>query len=103
MALVDSTTLANDGVFQNKIQAAMVLAAVNISAEPSTTHNVVDQKRFALASQVLNNPASFVVRFANTAIAAGTLTSQSSDGDIFAALGGIWNALAGVSSADQAR
>ena len=103
MALVDSTTLANDGVFQNRIQAAMVLAAVNISSEPSTIHPAVDLKRFQLATQVVNNPAAFVVRFSNTAIAAGTLTAQSADVDIFASMGGIWNVLAGVSSADQGK
>ena len=102
MAYTNDDTLSSDVTFSGRIRMAMVKAATQISSEARTVRNAVDQKRNALAVKILNDPASFTVRFVHAAIEAGALTSASTDAQLDTAVSGVWNGIAGVTTQDAA-
>jgi hypothetical protein len=70
-----TATLATDPLFRQRVQAAMVTAALNVAAEAvgGQDTNTYGQ-RHALAVEVLNNPGSYLDRF-SWAVAANTTVS----------------------------
>lgn len=76
-SLMATATLANDAGFRSRVQAAMMVAALNVAAEAvggqdSSTY----QLRHQLAVQVLNSPAGYLDRFAWAVAANSTVSSD---------------------------
>jgi len=101
MAYTDDAVLAEDQAFQNRVRMSIVNTATAVASEPSTTKNHVDDKRSTLAKSVLNDPQSYVQRFTNAMIRAGSLTTTSTDANLDAAASAVWNGMAGVTSEDK--
>lgn len=93
MTLATQVTAATDPVFVGLVQQAIIVAAINISAEARNTPD--DANRIAFAKSVLNSPASFAPNFAQ-GVASQGLDKNSADAAISTAVAAIWNAYAGV-------
>lgn len=102
MTYTADDTLATDVTFQARIRMAIVQAANAVASEARTVRNTVDQKRNSLANKVLNDPATYVIRFTYAAIRAGNLLTGSTDAQIDTAVSSVWNGVAGVTTADLA-
>jgi hypothetical protein len=93
-------TLSQTQSFQNTIQMALISVALTVAVTAPSGDAVIDGLRNALAAAVLNNPAVYVARFTVAAIEEGALTAASTDAQIFAAVGNVWSAIAGVTTRD---
>lgn len=102
MAYTSDDALTSDLAFQGRVRMSMVNAARQIATEARTVKPQVDLKRNALAVKVLNDPASFVVRFTHAAIEAGGLAGGSTDVNLDTAIAGVWNGIAGITAQDNA-
>ncbi len=76
-SLITTANLANDTGFRLRVQASMMVAALNVAAEAvggqdSSTY----QLRHQLAVAVLNNPAGYLDRFAWAVAANATVSSD---------------------------
>lgn len=102
MAYAADDTLSSDATFRGRVRMAMVNAARQIATEARTVKATLDVKRNLLAVKVLNDPATYVDRFVQASIEAGTLVSGSTDANIDTAVSAIWNGLAGITAQDNA-
>lgn len=102
MAYTADDTLSNDAAFRGRVRMAMVNAARQIATEARTVKAALDVKRNVLAVKVLNDPASYVDRFVQASIEAGTLVSGSTDANLDTAISGVWNGIAGITAQDNA-
>jgi hypothetical protein len=101
MAYAQDYALVISTVFQNQLQMSMIKAANSISNEARTIRNVVDQKRNRLALSILSNPSGALIQFAFAAVETG-LISGATDAQVDTAVSTVWNAIAGVTTADLA-
>lgn len=76
---------------RNRLQIALVDAAIAIYAEAPTTANHAN--RIALALQVVNSPESYARRMVWAIV---KLATTDSDADLKAAILVVWNAFAGM-------
>lgn len=60
-SLNDQVTLANDGLFVQRVRQSMIFEAINISADGLTTG--INLKRHALVQQIMNSPDSLKSMF----------------------------------------
>lgn len=102
MPYTTDQALAIDAVFRARLTMAMTKAATQIATEARTIRNEVDDKRNALAVQVLNSPPAFIDRFSYASIVAGALVTASTDANIDAAVSAVWNGIAGVTTENLA-
>lgn len=76
-SLLSTANLANDPLFQSRVQAAMVTAATNVASEAVGAQSVAAYNmRHTLAVQVLSNPAGYLPRFAWAAAANPTVSAD---------------------------
>lgn len=94
MAYIDQYTLAQDPTFRSRVEMAMIIAAIQISAEDPTTE--YHQQRAQYAQACLANPVSCAANFALGVASNPVITAQSSDSDIQFTVNSQWNAYAGV-------
>jgi len=100
MGYTEDDLLSQDAGFQARVKQATVKAALAISSEAESIHNIVDSKRSTLAKNVLNDANAYMVRFTHAVIQSGTFTTASPDIDITNAVSAVWNGVAGVTTAD---
>lgn len=76
-SLMATATLANDAGFRSRVQAAMMVAALNVAAEAvGAQDSSTYQLRHQLAVAILNSPAGYLDRFAWAAAANSTVSSD---------------------------
>ncbi len=94
MAFTDDYELANDEVFKQKVQMAMVKSGLAVvSEDPGTAYH---EKRATYANQVLKNPSGSAADMAYGVSSNVAITGASSDADIEFTVNANWNAYAGV-------
>jgi hypothetical protein len=91
--------LAEHKGFQQRVQVAMIVTAVNVASEPESGDARRDGLRAALATNVLNDPDGYVRRFAwatvtNAVVAEAGLNAP--DGDLEFLMSSFWDGMAGV-------
>jgi hypothetical protein len=104
MAMNNATqyALAQNIAFQQRVQIAMGIQAINIQAEAAGTGNHTNRSNYA--KLVLNSPQSYSVLFAAAVVTqtdptrgAGTpVDAATTDADLGNLCAAVWNALAGV-------
>lgn len=93
--LEDIFLLARRSSFIERIQAAVVKAAVAVAAEtPAQTER--SRLRRALSVKVLENSEEYAVRFALAVATNPVVTQGSSDSDIEVTVNSMWDAVAGA-------
>src|SRR5882762_3857394 len=98
--LTDQATLAVDATFKNRVQEAIITAAIAICSEAQSTAG--HGQRAAFARSVLSNPIGYAAVMAmgvatDSAVAtAAPLQASVTDAQINNAVSGHWNAYAGV-------
>lgn len=98
MPFSDQYALANDTAFRQRLRLAACKVALAVAGETPTAKSAKDEKRHALATEVLTDGGqSKLDAFAYGAAGYGTLSVSSTDGDIEFVVSAIWNDLAGVS------
>lgn len=93
--LIGIIDLAESGQFARKVRAAMVKAAIAVAAEPSDTTPKSTLRR-SLSVNVFVDLDGYTRRFAVAVAALPTITVQSVDADVDAAVSSVWNAIAGA-------
>ena len=92
------TAASQDATFQQRVQAAVMTAAINIAVDAPNT--ALDMRRDRFARQVLQDPASATARFAlPVALGFGnksnaTLT-DATDAELDTRVSSVWNDLMG--------
>lgn len=102
MAYVDQYALAKDVTFNQRVQVAMMTAAVQIAAEAKggATGTLFD-KRQQLATLVLQSGGNATLQwFVWAVVTNGAVTGASLDSDIQFTVNSMWNAIAGVRTND---
>lgn len=94
MSLSSQYTLSIDTIFIQKVQQAIVRAAVQIQAEPASEQ--YHPQRSSFAKMVLHDPAKYAPLFAQGVAGNDLITGNSPDSDILFMVNSIWNAYAGV-------
>lgn len=84
----------NDNVYVQRVQMAMLSAAVDIATEAAGTTNHAN--RVALVKAAANAPAGYAHLFAYLAAVDASTTVASTDAEIKARVSAIWNVVAGV-------
>jgi hypothetical protein len=101
MAFVDQYALATDATFSQRVQVAMMTAAVQVSAEALGADETVYDKRQQLAVRVLQSGgASTLQWFIWAVITNAVVTDASTDSDLQFTVDSVWDAVAGVRAAD---
>lgn len=95
MALTDQSDLAVYPPFVRKVTAAMVIAAIDVGAEPydGTTYKLA---RRALVTNVLQDGPLWGSRFAYAVAANPVINVASTDSDIQFTVNSVWDAMAGA-------
>ena len=100
MSYANDYVLANSVTFQNQVQMAMIVAAIQQSGA-TPVNAAVDAKRNDMSYQILNSPSPFLVyRFALAAIEAETLVIGATDAQVLSAVDSVFSAVAGVTQTD---
>lgn len=101
MAFTDQYALATDATFSQRVQVAMTSAAVQVAAESQGASETVYDKRQQLATRVLQSGGQATLQwFIWAVVANAAITSGSTDSDIQFTVNSVWNAVAGVRTAD---
>jgi hypothetical protein len=82
--------------FVNRVEAAMISAAVSIGNENTHPGTEYERLRQGLATNVLNYRARFVDAFTWPVAANPVITVDSPDGDIQFSVNSVWDAVAGA-------
>ena len=93
MSLATQYTAAQDTIFQNLIQAAIVQQAIAITSELTIVTN--HPNRVRLATNILLSPTTYVSDFAQ-AVASQAVDKTATDVVILNTVSAVWNAIAGV-------
>lgn len=96
-ALEDAYTLTRISSFVERVQAAVVKAAVDVAAEtPAETER--SRLRRALSARILENREGldYAQRFALAVAVNPVITKSSSDNDIQFTVNSVWDAVAGA-------
>lgn len=96
MAFADQAALAVNPDFRAKVTMAMIVAAVDISAEAPGDDPAVALRRAELAFLVLQRPTDFIDRFAFVVASNVAISASSNDGDIQYTVNSVWDHLAGT-------
>ena len=98
MSFRDNNDLAMTPAFVARVQGAMVKSAIAVSSEdPATAGHAT---RVQWATQVLRDPAHYAARMVFGVAANPAITVESDDGAIEFTINSIWNAYAGVVTAE---
>ena len=102
MAFVDQYALAKDATFSQRVQVAMMTAAVQIAAEAkSGVSTTVYDKRQQLATMTLQSGGNATLQwFIWAVVTNAAVTGSSTDSDIQFTINSMWNAIAGVRTTD---
>ena len=101
MAFVDQYALATDTTFGQRVQVAMMTAAVQVAAETEGADETVYDKRQQLATKVLQSGGVATLQWFIWAVVANpVITGASTDSDLQFTVNSVWNAVAGVRTAD---
>lgn len=97
VALEDAFVLARLDSFRERVEAAVVKAAVDVAAEAADPSERSRLRR-ALSARVLENREGidYASRFALAVAVNPVITKQSVDGDIQFTVNSIWDAMAGA-------
>lgn len=111
MSFLDTAALTRDGEFQERVQVAVVAAALDILGEDPGTSPQASTKRQMLAHRALLDIGSAYGAFtyavaANPTVVAtfadnGRSSAAIPDGDIAYVVSSVWNDIAGVTSFDD--
>lgn len=101
MGYSEQATLAEDATFKAKVRIAVVKAASAVCGEASTAYNTLDEKRHALAVDILKDGGAAKLPAIAWAAAAAGLTASSTDANFDDFASANWNNLAGVRYADN--
>lgn len=96
---LDRAQLATHAGFRSRVQVAMLITAANVASEAASGDTRKDSLRAALATNVLNDPDGYAIRFAwatvtNPTVAEGGLNAP--DGDLEFVIASLWDGIAGV-------
>ena len=91
MNLKKQWELAMTEEFFRRVQQAMVRTALNVAAE-----KLPSPKRSSYATQILNNPEGYRMRFAHGVVAYPGISEESTDDNIQLTVNSIFNAYAGA-------
>lgn len=103
--LVQAQALIASGPFRTNVQLLAIKAAINIAGEAATTKQNVDSKRSGLATSVLSDRAAgYVGPFVQAIALTGNFADVTAptEAEITTSLGGLWNAMAGITPSDKA-
>lgn len=103
--LTQAQALIASSPFRTNVQLLAVKAAINIAGEVATTKPNVDSKRSSLATSVLSDrSAGYVGPFAQAIALTGNFVDVAAptEAEITTSLGGVWNAMAGITPGDKA-
>ena len=78
----------------DRVQVAIVTAAIAISSESDATDNHTNRANYA--NQVLRSPATHARKMIWGVVTDATVQSDPTDSNIYNAIAGQWNAYAGV-------
>jgi len=92
MNYMQQYSLATQPGYIQKVQMALVAAAIEITGQPAATHP--QQQRAALGQAVLHNPEAYARLFAFGVAAAG-LTEAAADDKFVARVQAIWDCYSG--------
>ncbi|MFC0546940.1 hypothetical protein [Kutzneria chonburiensis] len=95
-SLAQVAYLAGFPDFLNRIEAAMVTAAVAIGNEGTNAGTEYERLRQALATNVLQNRVHYADAFAWPVAANPVITADSSDNDLQYTVNSVWDAVAGA-------
>jgi len=90
---LEQAELARNDAFRVRVQQAVIQAAINISGEGASDKSLVDSQRLSLARQVLQDPNNWAQKFC---FGIAAIIAEDTDAAVTSAIGGIWNAYAGV-------
>ena len=94
MAYIDQHNLSQDSVFKNRVRVAMLTGATSVQSEGTTVPNHTNRANYA--QLVLNSPDSYINAFCEAATTNPPIVASSPDSDLQAAVGSLWNDLAGT-------
>jgi hypothetical protein len=94
--LHDISGIATWPTFQQRVQAAMVTAAVDVGHEAEPTDNYTSWRR-SLVQKVFEDPQHWRMQFSWAVAANPSITYESTDSDIQWTVNSVWDALAGAS------
>lgn len=101
MAFSDQAALVQDTDFRNKVQVAIVAAALDVvgEARPGEASGFFAfyNKRHDLGVAILNDPKVYLDRFAWAVAANPAITATSGDGDVAYTVNSVFGDIAGVS------
>jgi hypothetical protein len=100
MSFQSASELAQDPVFQNRVQIAVIIAAKDITSE-TDTGMVAHAKRQTRAVSVLNYPQAHLIPWALAVASNPSITDQANDGDIQFTVNSLWDGMSGVTEADK--
>ncbi|MGZ0147156.1 hypothetical protein ACXJJ3_08800 [Kribbella sp. WER1] len=96
MSLLDQAQLARFEGFADRVLVAAMQAAADVAAEAPSGDQRRDSLRKTLATNVLNDPEGYHVRFAWAVARNVAITFESTDSDIQFTVNSMWDGMAGV-------